>query len=127
MQVELARVMRERSGVLEQLRMSRDAEQGLYEYLRQPGRTAAEMAHVAQFGTLHRQRIFELGVKVRQYDKGVELVRTRLVQARAKREALEKLRERQHEDWTAELRRVEQEELDEIATMRAARNLGASA
>jgi flagellar FliJ protein len=126
-QVELARVVRERAGVLEQMRMSRTAEEELYEYLRQPGRTAAEMRHVAQFGTLHRQRIFELGIKIRQYDKGVELVRTRLIAAQAKRKSLEKLREQQRSAWETEFRRLEQEELDEIATMRAARGLGAVA
>lgn len=126
-QVELGRVLRERAGVMEQLDASRQAEADLYEYLRQPGRTAAEMAHVAQFGTLHRQRIFDLGVKVRQYDKGAELVRTRLIAAQAKRKALEKLRDSQLEEWKAEQLREEQIELDDIASIRAARKLGAAA
>ncbi len=126
-QVELARVMRERNAVVEQIAQSRAAEQDLYEYLRAPGRTAAEMAHVARFGTWHRQQIFSLGVKLRQFDKGVELVRTRLTDARARREALDKLHDKEREAWRLAGQREEQAELDEIATMRAARGLGAVA
>lgn len=126
-QVELARVMRERNAVVEQIAQSRTAEQDLYEYLRTPGRTAAEMAHVARFGTWHRQQIFSLGVKLRQYDKGVELVRTRLIDARARREALDKLHDKERDAWRLAGQREEQAELDEIATMRAARGLGAVA
>jgi flagellar export protein FliJ len=126
-QVELARVMRERNTVLQDLIASRDAEQELFAYLREPGRTAAEMAHVARYGTWHRQQIFSLGIKLMQFDKGVELVRTRLTEARAKREALDKLHDKQHEAWRLAGQREEQAELDEIATMRAARGLGAVA
>lgn len=126
-QAELARVMRERNVVAEQLATSRAAEQELYDYLRAPGRTAAEMAHVARFGTWHRQQIFNLGVRMRQFDKGVELVRTRLVDARARREALDRLREKELEAWRAAAQRAEQAELDEIATLRAARGLGVAA
>ncbi len=126
-QVELAKVLRERNEIVQQIAQSRAAEQDLYEYLRAPGRTAAEMAHVARFGTWHRQQLFNLGVRLRQFDKGAELVRNRLTQARAKREALDRLREQEHEAWLAETRREEQAELDEIATMRAARGLGAVA
>lgn len=120
-QVELARIMRERAAVVEQIDRSRAAELELYEYLRTAGRTAAEMAHVARFGTWHRQQIFNLGVKLRQFDKGVELVRTRLVDARARREALDRLREKEHAAWRTSVLHEEQAELDEIATMRAAR------
>lgn len=123
-QVELARVMRERNAVVEELARSRDAEQALYEYLRAPGRTAAEMAHVSRFGTWHRQQIFSLGVKLRQFDKGVDLVRRRLTDARARREALDKLHDNQLAAWQMEALREEQAELDEIATMRAARGMG---
>ncbi len=126
-QAELARVMRERNVVAEQLATSRAAEQELYDYLRAPGRTAAEMAHVARFGTWHRQQIFNLGVRMRQFDKGVELVRTRLVDARARREALDRLREKELEAWRVAAQREEQAELDEIATLRAARGLGVAA
>ena len=120
-QVELARVMRERNAVAEQIAASRQAEAELYDYLRTPGRSAAEMAHVARYGTWHRQQIFSLGVKLRQFDKGVELVRTRLTEARARREALDRLREQEHAAWRAAVLREEQAELDEVATMRAAR------
>ena len=120
-QVELARALGERQLVLDEVQRSRDAESDLYEYLRAPGRTAAEMAHVARFGTWHRQRLFNLGVKVRQYDKGVELIRTRLVAARSRREALDKLHDKQLAAWRAQAQRAEQADLDEVATMRAAR------
>ncbi len=126
-QVELARVMRERNGVLQDLISSREAEQELFEYLRQPGRTAAEMAHVARYGAWHRQQIFSLGIKLMQFDKGVELVRTRLTDARARREALDRLRAKEHDAWRLVAQREEQAELDEIATMRAARRLGVAA
>lgn len=126
-QAELAQVMRERNDVVAQIEQSRTAELDLYEYLRAPGRTAAEMAHVARFGTWHRQQIYSLGVKLRQFDKGVELVRTRLADARGRREALDRLRDKEHAAWRAELQRVEQLELDEIATMRAARSTGVAA
>ncbi len=120
-QVELARVMRERNDVVAQITQSRDAEAQLYEYLRAPGRSAAEMAHVARYGTWHRQQIFSLGVKLRQYDKGVDLVRGRLTEARARREALDRLHDKEHEAWRLQTLREEQAELDEIATMRAGR------
>lgn len=126
-QVELARVMRERNTVLQDLIASRDAEQELFAYLREPGRTAAEMAHVARYGNWHRQQIFSLGIKLMQFDKGVDLVRTRLTEARARREALDKLHDKQREEWRLAGQREEQAELDEIATMRAARGLGAVA
>lgn len=126
-QVELARIMRERNAVAGQLDASRRAEQELYEYLRAPGRTAAEMAHVARFGTWHRREIHNLGIKLQQFDKGVELIRTRLTTARARREALDRLREHQHEAWRLQSLREEQAELDEIATVRAARGLGVAA
>lgn len=120
-QVELAVAMRERNLVVEEIRRSRDAEADLYEYLREPGRTAAEMAHVASYGTLHRQRIFDMGVKLRQYDKGVELIRARLADARGRREALDRLRDKEQAEWRAAQLREEQAEHDEIATMRAGR------
>lgn len=126
-QVELARVMRERNDVLDQLIRSREAEQELYEYLRTPGRTAAEMAHVSRYGNWHRQQIFSLGIKLIQFDKGVELVRERLTQARARREALDRLYEKEHAAWRTAAQREEQAELDEIATLRAARGLGVAA
>jgi flagellar export protein FliJ len=126
-QVELARVMRERNGVLAELIKSRDAEQDLFAYLREPGRTAAEMAHVSRYSNWHRQQIFSLGIKLMQFDKGVELVRSRLVEARARREALDRLHDKQLEAWRLAGQREEQHELDEIATMRAARGLGAVA
>ena len=126
-QVELARVMSERNAVLQELIDSRDAEQELYEYLRAPGRTAAEMAHVARFGGWHRQQIFSLGIKLMQFDKGVDLVRQRLVDARSRREALDKLHDKEREAWRLAAQREEQAELDEIATMRAARGLGVAA
>lgn len=120
-QVEMARIMRERAAVAAQITQSRQAEQDLYEYLRQPGRTAAEMAQVAQFGSWHRHQIYNLGVKLRQFDKGVELVRKRLTDARARREALDRLFAKEHAAWRASVQREEQAELDEVATMRAAR------
>jgi flagellar export protein FliJ len=118
---ELARVLRERQVVVDQIADSRNAETALYDYLREPGRSAAEMAHVAQYGTWHRQQLYSLSIKLRQYDKGVELVRTRLTAARAKRKALDTLREREHARWRTEQLRIEQAELDELATVRAAR------
>lgn len=126
-QAELARVMRERNVVLEQLDASRTAEAELYEYLRSPERTASEMAHVARYGTWHRQQIFNLGVRLRQFDKGVELVRVRLTDARARREALDRLREQEHVAWEREIRREEQAELDDIASIRAANQRNAAA
>lgn len=120
-QVELARALRERVAVVAKIEESRAAEAALYEYLRQPGRTAAEMAHVANFGALHRQQLYRLGISLRQFDQGVELIRTRLVTARAKAEALDRLREKEHDAWRSELLRTEQVELDEIATMRSTR------
>lgn len=126
-QVELAVAMRERNAVANEILASRDAEAELYEYLRQPGRTAAEMSHVAAYGSLHRQRIFDMGVKLRQYDKSVELVRTRLADARGRREALDRLREKDHAQWRTALLQEEQAEHDEVATMRAGRARAAEA
>jgi len=122
-QVELARAMRERGLVVAKIEESRAAEEALYAYLREPGRTAAEMAHVANFGTLHRQQLHRFGIHLRQFDQGVAIIRQRLVTARAKREALDRLRESQQAAWRKEFLATEQAELDEIATMRATRLL----
>lgn len=119
-QTELARVMRERAAVLEQIDESRRAEQDLYEYLRAPGRSAAELAHVARYGSWHRHQLYTLGVRLRQFDKGVELAQDRVREAHGRREALDRLHERQHAAWERGMRLQEQAELDEIATMRAA-------
>jgi flagellar export protein FliJ len=120
-QVELARIMRERSAVVEQITQSRRAEEELYEYLRTPGRTAAEMAQVARYGTWHRNQIYSLGIKLRQFDKGVELVRSRLTDARARREALDRLHDKEQAVWRSEVLREEQAELDDLVLMRSAR------
>lgn len=123
MRVELAGAMRERGAVVARIEASRSAEQELYEYLRTPGRTAAEMSHVARYGSLHRQKIFDQTVQLRQYDKGIELIRTRLVDARAKREALDRMYEKARAEHRAEQLAEEQRELDEVATMRHVRRL----
>jgi flagellar export protein FliJ len=120
-QAELAAAMAERAAVVTELARSRQAEEDLHAWLREGGRTAAEMAHVARYGELHRHAIFNLGVKLRQHDKGIELIRTRLVTARSRREALDRLRESQLAEHRREQLAEEQRELDEVGSMRAAR------
>ena len=124
-QVELATALRERALVADQLDASREAEQRLYAYLRDNDVNAAELQHVSEYGSLHRQKIYQTTVQLRNHDQAVERIRIRLVDARARREALDRLRDRQQEQhrkaWLAE----EGRELDEIGGQRhALRNAG---
>ena len=55
-----------------------------------------------------------------QAQQDTEAARTRLQQAWRDREAIERLRERHHEEWRQEEARRERRELDEIGAIRAA-------
>lgn len=122
-QAELARVLRERAVIVDELNVARSAEANLYAYLHVDGRTAPEMAQVARYGSMHREHIFNLNLRLSQYDSGVELVRKRLVSATAKRKALEKLKDKQEAKWRDEVAAFEQAEIDEIASIRHARRI----
>ncbi len=120
-QTELAGALRERGVLQRELDLSRDAEQAMYDYLHASTLSGAQLEHVAQYGMLHRRRILDARIMIKQSDERIARVRARLVEARAKREALDKLCEKQKEEhrkhWLAE----EIRELDEIAGQRAQR------
>jgi len=126
-QTELAAALRERGNLEAGLQESRDAEQAIYEYLHETTLSGAQLAHVSEYSVLHRRRILDARVMLASCDKRIARVRVRLTEARAKREALDKLCERQREDhrkqWLAESVR----ELDEIASQRFARASGMQA
>jgi flagellar FliJ protein len=126
-QIELATAMREQAVVADQLATSRQAELDLYEWMRTSALSGASMAHVSQYGTLHRQRIFDTEVQLMHLDERVDRVRERLIDARARREALDKLRERELERHRNEMLAEESRELDEIATLRHGHGIGVSA
>lgn len=114
-QTELAGALRERARLEAELTASRLAESAIYDYLRSTQLSGAELAHVSQYGVLHRRHILDATIMVQQTDERIGRIRVRLTEARARREALDKLCERQraehHRLWLAE----EMRELDEIA------------
>jgi flagellar export protein FliJ len=120
-EVELAGVLRDRASVQQELDRSLAAEQDLYEYLRTGAPTAADMDHVARYGHMHRQRILKARINLDTCDRAVNRVRQLLAEARQRREALDRLCERDRElhrkAWLAE----QAQELDEIGSIRAAR------
>lgn len=66
------------------------------------------------------ERIEEQRERVAQAQRLLEERRAALLEAQRERKALERLREKQYEQWRQEMLRVEQNALDELATMRAA-------
>lgn len=120
-QVELATALRERTDVSRRLDDSRAAEVQIYTYLRETRLSAQDLSHITRFLELHRQKIVDAVIQLRHTDDAIERIRVRLAEARARREALDKLEAKQREahrmQWLAEQAR----ELDEIGTMRHAR------
>lgn len=66
------------------------------------------------------ERIVVQRERVTQAERLLEERRQALLEAQRERKALERLREKQYEQWRQEMLRVEQKALDELATMRAA-------
>lgn len=66
------------------------------------------------------ERLEEQRQRVAQAERLLEERRQALLEAQRERKALERLREKQYEQWRQEMLRVEQKALDELATMRAA-------
>lgn len=122
-QTELAAALRERANLEHELTRSQQAETAIYEYVHGGNLTGAELAHVAQYGTLHRRRILDARTMLQLTDERIVRVRARLVDARAKREALDKLCERQREQHRREWLASEMQELDEIGSRRARANV----
>lgn len=120
-QVELARMLRERGVVQQQLDQSIAAENDLHAYLKQPQLAASQMEHIARYSEHHRQTILRNRTQLSQIDKAVIQIRERLMVARSKREALEKHKEQCYEDYRQAVESEEQKRIDEVATMRAAR------
>jgi flagellar export protein FliJ len=120
MQAELAAALRERVEHQRRLDDSLAAEQELYAYLREGTFGGAELEHISRYSELHRKTIFDARIFLHHHDQMVERARRRVIEARAKREALDKLcekqRERHRQAWLAE----EARELDEIASQRFA-------
>lgn len=120
-QSELAAVLRERRQLEFNLAESRAAEDSIYAHLRQDELSGAQFAHISQYGALHRRRILDITVTMQHCDERIGRVRTRLAEARAKREALDKLRKRHHEDHRKRWLEEEIRELDEIGSQRSRR------
>lgn len=120
-QGELAAILRERAAAQARLDASLQAEQDLYGYMRANGLTVDDLAHMTRYGALHRQMIVRIRAEIHAIDEGVGRVRGRLAEARQRREVLERLAERDRERWRAEQLAEEARELDDIASMRAAR------
>ena len=122
MQAELSSAMRERAEHQQRMDDSLAAEADLYAYLREGTFSGAELEHISRFGELHRKTIFDARIHLHHHDGLVERARQRLVEARARREALDKLcekqRERHRQEWLAEEARA----IDEIASQRFGSN-----
>lgn len=117
-QVELAAALRDRTDVITQLDASRQAELQLYEYLRTSKLSGDQMLHVSRYDALHRQRIVDLTIQLHNRDQAVARTRQRLVEARAHREALDKLEQRQRDQHRHEWLAAEVRELDEVGAQR---------
>jgi flagellar export protein FliJ len=122
-QVELAAALRERAVFEASLTKSLAAEQELYRYLREGTLSAPELEHISRYGEHHRRCILDSRVYLRHHDRQTERIRMRLAEARAKREALDKLEANQRAAHRAEGLAEEARELDEIAGQRYANNM----
>jgi len=78
----------------------------------------AARAHAAEEGTWER-RAQALAIELAGLLKRLEGARGRLAEAVRDRRAIERLRERRYEEWRRERERLERNELDELAVMRA--------
>lgn len=116
--IELAASMRDRAAVAQRLEDSRHAQHELYEYMRTGQLSAADMGHMARYDELHRQKIVDAIVELKYADDAANRIRARLVDAQARREALDRLRDRHREAHRKEALAEEARELDEIGTIR---------
>lgn len=74
--------------------------------------------------SLHAEaRTRRLAIQLAGVYQRTEKARAELRSATTRRKAVEALRDRQYEEWKRELNRKESNELDEIATIKAAREL----
>lgn len=120
-QIELASSFAVRAQIEERLNNSREAEKKMREHVRSGSLQSSELAHISRYDELHRQKIVDAMSQLAIQDQTIIRIRQRLAEARTKREALDKLREREETRHRVESLREEQAELDEIGTMRHAR------
>ncbi|MCS6948885.1 MAG: flagellar export protein FliJ [Armatimonadota bacterium] len=111
-----AQLAHERS-VLDRLLTEREA--CLYRSQRQ-NRLTIEILTVEQnYLSALEERIEVQRERVAQAERTLEERRQALIEAQRERKALERLREKQYEQWRQEMLRAEQKALDELATTRA--------
>ena len=113
-QTELAGLLRDLVLVQAGLAESLAAEQELYDYLRRDTTTVADLAHMTNYGALHRRRIMDARVQIAGQEATIGRCRQRLAEARMKREALDKLELRQRAEHRKAELAEELRELDEI-------------
>jgi flagellar FliJ protein len=70
------------------------------------------------------ERIEQQRQRVAEAEKVLEEKRQALIEAQRERKTLERLREKQYEEWRQEWLRTEQKALDELATVRAVTSPG---
>ncbi len=121
-QAEFAAAMKQEVAITAALQQHRSAEQELYEYIRTSELSASELEHIARYGALQRQRIVDSQVELMRHGHTMQRIRERLVEARQKREAIDRLEERHRDRHRAEVEREWARDLDEIATQRASRS-----
>lgn len=120
-QAEFATAMKQEVAITAALQQHRAAELNLYEYIRANDLSAADLDHIARYGALQRQRIVDAQVELMRHGHTMQRIRERLIDARQKREAIDRLEERHRDRHRVEVDREWARDLDEIATQRAAR------
>src|SRR5690606_29926616 len=124
-QRDLAKVMRQRMIVQNQLRQMQDT---IVESKRNLGDTLVgrvDLDRVSQFARYSAQtaiRAQQLVVEIARLEKQIETARERLAEAMRARKAMELLRDRQYARWKQEQDRREAAELDEMAVQAYVRN-----
>lgn len=125
-QQELAKVLRQRMIMLDQLRQMQQTITDSKQQLRQGLVGSVDLERTAQFarysGQVH-QRAREFVVNLAMVEGKVEQARGRLLQATRARKALEQLRQRRYRQWQVEQERREQAVLDELGTVRFTRRV----
>lgn len=122
-QVELAQALAVREQVAARLDASRAAERALRDHVRSGHLRSDELAHISRYDELHRQKIVDAVAQLHLQEQAIERIRVRLATAAQRREALDRLHDRERERHDAAVRAAEQAELDEIGTMRHARGV----
>lgn len=125
-QRELAKLLRERMILLDQLRSIQSTITHSKSELRQSLTGSVDLMQVSQFARFSAQatgRAHAIVNRLAGVEQSVEAARARLIESTKARKAIERLREKQYRKWTDTQQRREAAELDEIGVGRHAMSL----